>query len=362
MRIHNRGATPAMPPTKGPNDRGVTMDEVARAAGVSQATVSRVVNGNARVNTDAKRQVERAIERLGFVPNVAARTLVTRRSDSIGVVITEPTTRVFGDPFFAQVLRGVSSALTARRQKLVLFLPQDPTEEHDLEPYLMAGHVDGVIMYSLHGDDPLPAQLHQRGVPVVVGGLPPVGATVSYVDNDNRGGALQATTHLIALGRRRVGTVTGPLDMPAAKDRLSGYLEALRIAGHKADPALEAEGAFTQESGLDAMRRLLASAPDLDAVFVASDLMAAGALQVLQEAGRRVPEDVALVGFDDAPIASTTRPTLSSVRQSLDAMGRELVNLLLASIEGPDRVVRKVVLATELIVRESSGGPPTEHA
>ncbi len=129
MRIHNGGATVAMPPGKGSNDRGVTMDEVARAAGVSQATVSRVVNGNPRVNSDAKRQVERAIERLGFVPNVAARSLVTRRSDSIGVVITEPATRVFGDPFFAQVLRGVSAALTARRQKLVLFLPQDPTEE-----------------------------------------------------------------------------------------------------------------------------------------------------------------------------------------------------------------------------------------
>jgi len=336
------------------------MDEVARVAGVSQATVSRVINGNPRVNSDAKRQVERAIERLGFVPNVAARTLVTRRSDSIGVVITEPATRVFGDPFFAQVLRGVSSALTARRQKLVLFLPQDPAEERDLEPYLMAGHVDGVIMYSLHGDDPLPAQLHGRGVPVVVGGLPPVGAVVSYVDNDNRGGALQATSHLIGLGRRRVGTVTGPLDMPAAKDRLAGYREALRAAGLQPDPVLEAEGAFTQESGVDAMRRLLASAPDIDAVFVASDLMAAGALQVLQEAGRRVPADVALIGFDDAPIAVTTRPTLSSVRQSLEAMGRELVNLLLDSVEQRDRVIRQVVLATELIVRESSGGPPTE--
>jgi DNA-binding LacI/PurR family transcriptional regulator len=362
MRIHDGGATTAMPPGKGSNDRGVTMDEVARAAGVSQATVSRVVNGNPRVNSDAKRQVERAIERLGFVPNVAARTLVTRRSDSIGVVITEPATRVFGDPFFAQVLRGVSAALTARRQKLVLFLPQDPGEEHDLEPYLMAGHVDGVIMYSLHGEDPLPAQLHRRGVPVVVGGLPPVGATVSYVDNDNRGGALQATSHLVGIGRRRIGTITGPLDMPAANDRLAGYHEALRIAGLPSDPTLEVEGAFTQESGVDAMRRLLASAPDLDGVFVASDLMAAGALQVLQEAGRRVPEDVALIGFDDAPIATTTRPTLSSVRQSLDAMGRELVNVLLASIEHRDQVARKVVLATELIVRESSGGPPTEDA
>jgi DNA-binding LacI/PurR family transcriptional regulator len=349
-----------MPPGKGPIDRGVTMDEVARVAGVSQATVSRVVNGNPRVNTEAKRQVERAIERLGFVPNVAARTLVTRRSDSIGVVITEPATRIFGDPFFAQVLGGVSAALTARRQKLVLFMPQDKGQERDLEPYLLAGHVDGVIMYSLHGDDPLPERLRTRGVPVVVGGLPPVGSSVSYVDNDNRGGARQATRHLIDIGRQRIATVTGPLDMPAAIDRVAGYREALQAAGRVAEPTLEAEGAFTQESGIEAMRRLLAAHPAIDAVFVANDLMAAGSLQVLEAHGRRVPEDVAVVGFDDAPIAQAMRPALSSVRQSLEPMGRELVNVLLAAIDQPDQVVRKVVLATDLIVRESSGGTPTK--
>jgi DNA-binding LacI/PurR family transcriptional regulator len=356
------GTTPLMPPSKDRADRGVTMDEVARVAGVSQATVSRVVNGNPRVNSEAKRQVERAIERLGFVPNIAARTLVTRRSDSIGVVITEPTTRVFGDPFFAQVLRGVSTALAARRQKLVLFLPQDPAEERDLAPYLAAGHVDGVIMYSLHGADPLPEQLHRRGVPVVVGGLPPTGATVSYVDNDNRGGALLATRHLLGQGRRRIATITGPGDMPAAIDRRDGYRQALSEAGIEPDPALEVNGAFTQESGVEAMRTLLARQADLDALFVANDLMAAGAIQVLQATGRGVPEDVAVVGFDDAPIAQTTQPTLTSVRQSLDAMGRELVNLVLGSIEHPDQVARKVVLATELIVRDSSGGSPTEQA
>jgi DNA-binding LacI/PurR family transcriptional regulator len=355
------GTTPLMPPSKDRNDRGVTMDEVARVAGVSQATVSRVVNGNPRVNSEAKRQVERAIERLGFVPNIAARTLVTRRSDSIGVVITEPTTRVFGDPFFAQVLRGVSNALTTRRQKLVLFLPQDSTEERDLTPYLAAGHVDGVIMYSLHGADPLPEQLHRRGIPVVVGGLPPTGATVSYVDNDNRGGAVLATRHLLELGRRRIATITGPADMPAAIDRREGYRQALAESGVEWDAVLEVEGAFTQESGVEAMRELLGRDPGFDAVFVANDLMAAGAIQVLREAGRRVPDDVAVVGFDDAPIAQTTQPSLTSVRQSLDAMGRELVNLLLDSIEDRHQVARKVVLATELVVRDSSGGVPTEH-
>jgi DNA-binding LacI/PurR family transcriptional regulator len=347
---------------QGGNNRGVTMEEVAKAAGVSQATVSRVVNGNPRVNSTTKRQVERTIERLGFVPNVAARTLVTRRSDSVGVLIPEPTSRVFGDPFFAQVLRGVSSALTARRQKLVLFLPQGDQEERELQPYLMAGHVDGVIMYSLHGDDPLPELLRRRGVPVVVGGRPPAGARVSYVDNDNRGGGMLATQHLIERGRRKIATISGPPDMGAANDRLEGYRDALRQAGREIDASLIVAGDFTEESGGPAMRELFERHPDLDAVFAANDLMGAGALEAIAESGRRAPDDVAVIGFDDSPVARSTRPTLSSVRQSLDVMGRELVSLLLADIEAADDVARKVVLAVELVVRESSGGQPTKES
>jgi DNA-binding LacI/PurR family transcriptional regulator len=343
----------------GESERGVTMVDVARAAGVSQATVSRVVNGNPRVASDIKRRVERAIDRLGFVPNTAARTLVTRRTDSIGVVIPEPTSRLFGDPFFMQVLRGVSTALTARRQKLVLFLPQTRAEERELEPYLLAGHVDGVLMYSLHGDDPLPDRLRRRGVPVVVGGLPPASAHVSYVDSDNRGGASSATTHLLGLGRRTVATISGPRDMTAAGDRLAGYRDALMAAGRDPDEDLIEAGDFTQDSGATAMRTLLDRCPGIDAVFAANDLMAAGALQVLLELGRRVPDDVAVVGFDDSPIALTTRPPLSSVRQSLDVMGRELVRLVLHQVGGRETVTRKVVLSAELVVRPSSGGPPT---
>lgn len=345
---------------QGGNNRGVTMDDVAKAAGVSQATVSRVVNGNPRVNTATKRTIERTIERLGFVPNVAARTLVTRRSESIGVLIPEPTGRIFGDPFFAEVLRGISAGLAARKLHLVLVMPQSSEEEHWAERYLTSrGHVDGVITFSLHGDDPLPEHFQSLGIPVVVGGQPPHGARVSYVDNDNHGGAVAAVKHLIELGRTTIATITGPLDMPAGVTRQLAYRDALRAAGRIPDADLEESGEFTREGGQRAMEVLLGRRPDIDAVFAASDLMAAGALSALYAAGRSVPEDVAVVGFDDSLIALSTQPPLSSVHQSMDVMGRELVSVLLQSLDSQDDVFRRVVLETELIVRQSSGGPPT---
>ena len=337
-----------------------TLEEVARAAGVSRATASRVVNGNPSVGIEARQSVERAIAESGYVPNRAARSLRTRRSDSIGVVIAESTGRIFADPFFAEVLRGISAGLAARQMHLVLVMSQSPDEERWAEGYLTSGgHVDGVIMFSLHGDDQLPGHLQSHGIPVVVGGEPPPGSRVSYVDNDNHGGAFSAVTHLIEQGRTRIATITGPLDMPAGVTRRLAYREALLAAGRTLDTDLEETGGFTREGGQRSMEILMQRCPDIDAVFAASDLMAAGALSALYAAGRRVPVDVAVVGFDDSIIALSTQPALSSVRQSMEVMGRELVNVLLQSIEARDNVVRRVVLETELIVRQSSGGPPT---
>ena len=337
-----------------------TLEEVARAAGVSRATASRVVNGSLTVGIEARQSVERAIAESGYVPNRAARSLRTRRSDSVGVVIAEPTGRIFGDPFFAEVLRGISAGLAARQLHLVLVMSQTPEEERWAEGYLTSGgHVDGVIMFSLHGDDPLPDHLQSRGIPVVVGGEPPERARVSYVDNDNHGGAVAAVKHLIDQGRTTIATITGPMDMPAGVTRREAYRDALRAAGRTPDADLEEGGEFTREGGQLAMEALLRRCPGIDAVFAASDLMAAGALSALYAAGRSVPEDVAIVGFDDSLIALSTQPPLSSVRQSMEVMGRELVSVLLQSIEARDHVVRRVVLETKLIVRQSSGGPPT---
>lgn len=334
----------------------VTLDEVARIAGVSRATVSRVVNGSPKVSPDVRRAVEKTIDRLGYRPNRAARSLVTRRSESIGVVITESASSLFEDPFFPRLLRGISSELAVKDLQLVLLMPDSTQSTTRVEDYLGAGHVDGVLLASLHGDDGLPARLQARGIPVVVGGRPPRGVNVPYVDVDNRQGARSAVAHLLAAGRRRIATIAGPADMPAGVDRLAGYRDALAEAGIPADPTLEATGDFRRESGVSAMARLLEARPDLDAVFAASDLMAGGALGVLRAAGRRVPQDVAVVGFDDSPVATSTEPQLTSVRQPIEEMGREMTRLLVSGLGRDDDVSRRVILATRLVRRASSDG------
>jgi DNA-binding LacI/PurR family transcriptional regulator len=333
-----------------------TLEEVAQLARVSRATVSRVVNGSPRVRPEVRAEVEAAIGRLGYVPNRAARSLVTRRSDSVAVVITEPTGRLFDDPFFPRLLRGISSGLADRDRQLVLLMPESEADEQRAAGYVTGGHVDGAILVSLHGDDPLPGRLTAAGIPLVLLGRPRPGTSASFVDADNRQGAHAAVEHLIAGGRRVIATIAGPADMAPGVDRLAGYRDAITDAGIGSHTALEAVADFTQGGGAEAMRRLLAERPDIDGVFAASDLMAAGALSVLAAAGKRVPEDVAVVGFDDSPVATSTTPQLTSVRQPIEEMGREMARLLLAAADSTDRVPRRVILATELVRRASSAG------
>ncbi|HYH93040.1 MAG TPA: LacI family DNA-binding transcriptional regulator [Candidatus Saccharimonadales bacterium] len=335
---------------------GTTLEEVASRAGVSRATVSRVVNGSPRVSPDIRRVVEAAVVELGYVPNRAARSLVTRRSDSVGVIIAEPAGLLFSDPFFPRLLRGISAALSARDLQLVLLMPSSPSETHRTADYLAAGHVDGALLVSLHDDDPLPVRMAEANIPMIVSPRPRRPMSLSYVDVDNRGGAHSAVAHLAGRGRRVIATVAGPTDMAPGVDRLAGYHDALVEAGLERDPSLEVVGDFTQAGGAAAMTRLLAARPDIDAVFAASDLMAAGALTAMTAAGRRVPDDVALVGYDDSPVATTTQPTLTSVRQPIEEMGHEMARLLIDAIEGSDRVPRRVILATKLIERASSAG------
>lgn len=333
-----------------------TIEDVARLAGVSRATASRVANDSPKVSAEARAAVRDAIVKLGYVPNRAARSLMTRRSDSIGVVIMEPAGRLFADPFFGRLLVGISDGLVARDIQLVLLMAQTAREEARVERYLEASHVDGAILVGPHGNDPLPARLDLNGVPIVLSGSLPRDDRISHVDSDNVGGARMAVSHLLTGGRRSIATIHGMLDMSSGIDRLQGYRDALREAGLVHDPGLEAAGNYHPVTAANAMRELLERRPGLDAVFAASDSMAAAVIRVLQEGGRRIPEDVAVVGFDDSPVALTTRPELSTMRQPIEAMGREMARLLLSRIDHPGDAASQVVFATELVVRESSGG------
>ncbi|MFJ4696017.1 LacI family DNA-binding transcriptional regulator [Streptomyces sp. NPDC088766] len=311
-----------------------TLEAVAARAGVSRATVSRVVNGGDGVREPLVERVRRAVDELGYVPNQAARSLVTRRHDAVAVVIAEPETRVFADPFFALQLRGISKELTAHDNQLVLLLTEGRDDHVRVARYLAGGHVDGALVFSLHVDDPLPGLIQGAGVPTVFGGRPGWGdgtRDVRYVDSDNRGGAREAVRHLVGLGRTRVAHITGPLDQTSAADRLQGFWDVMGDAG----PRLVVESDFTPGGGERAMRELLDRCPDVDAVFAANDLTASGVLRVLRERGLRVPEDVAVVGFDDmVPLAEQTDPPLTTVRQDIEEMGRVMARLLL---RGPDR-------------------------
>lgn len=338
-----------------------TLEAVADLAGVSRATVSRVVNGGAGVRASLRERVQRAVDELGYVPNQAARTLVTRRNDAVGVVVAEPESRVFSDPFFAQQLRGIGKELSAADSQLVLLLVEETRDYQRVGRYLAGGHVDGALLFSLHQHDPLPAMARKLGLPTVVGGRPwgtdAADGDQLYVDTDNRGGARLAVGHLASLGRRHIATITGPLDQTSAADRLDGYRDVLPDG----NPQLIAEADFTQEGGGRAMAELLARRPDLDAVFAASDLMASAALRVLRDHGRRVPEDVAVVGFDDLEsVAPWTDPPLTTVRQDIEEMGRLMARLLLRRLAqdgGPDagrHSPSSVITPTRLVVRSSA--------
>ncbi|HKE19402.1 MAG TPA: LacI family DNA-binding transcriptional regulator [Kofleriaceae bacterium] len=346
-------AGPPRPPAAGPR-RPPTLEAVASLAGVSRATVSRVVNGSPKVSPAAQEAVTEAIGALGYVPNRAARSLVTRRTDTLVLIVHERPDTVFEDPFFARVLRGVNAALDATELQLVLLQARGDRQRERALRYVGNGHVDGVLLISLHGDDPMPAAITAAGIPLVVMGRPLSGERGDYVDADNAAGGHEAVRHLVAAGRRCLATVTGSLDMSVGRDRLSGYVEAVRAAAMPAAAGRVAHGDFTEASGHRAMKLLVEATTDIDGVFVASDLMALGALRALRELGRRVPDDVAVVGFDDAPLAAYADPPLTTVRQPVERLGQEMVRLLLDRLSEPAGEPKAIILPTELVVRSSA--------
>ncbi|MFC4909419.1 LacI family DNA-binding transcriptional regulator [Actinomadura gamaensis] len=320
---------------------------MGRLAGVSPATASRVLTGSARVSRAARRRVEDAVEQLGYVRrNSAARPL----PGAVAVVIREDGARLVGDAFHARMLWGVRRELSGVAPVLVL-MTSSPDELHAAAEYLRGGRVEGVLLVGAHEG---PGEIARAvcGAPVVLAERPPAGTALPYVGVDDRGGARDATRHLLESGRRRVATIAGPADRASGADRLDGYREAAGAAGMDTS-GLVGRGDFGARSGELAMRALLARRPDADAVLAASDAMAAGALRALRRAGRRVPDDVAVVGFDDAPIARRTRPPLTTVRRPAEELGVRLARELRARMDGRTSTDRAVLLRTRLVVRAS---------
>ncbi|MFF6985572.1 substrate-binding domain-containing protein [Streptomyces sp. NPDC010273] len=340
--------------------RRPTLEEVAARAGVGRGTVSRVINGSPRVSDATRAAVEAAVAELEYVPNTAARALAANRTDAIALVVPEPETRFFAEPYFSDMLKGVGTQLADTELQLLLIFAGSDRERQRLAQYLAAHRVDGVLLVSVHADDPLPDLLAALEIPAVISGPRSATEPLTSVDSDNYGGARSAVEHLLSRGRTRIAHITGRLDVYGAQRRVDGYREALLDAGHEVDEHLIQPGDFTEEGGRRAMTELLLRRPDVDAVFAGSDVMAAGARQVLREEGLRIPDDVALVGYDDSAIARHMDPPLTSVRQPIEEMGRSMIDLLLAEIadrrpaatRGPER--RQAVLATELVTRASS--------
>ncbi|MFJ1901203.1 LacI family DNA-binding transcriptional regulator [Streptomyces sp. NPDC088115] len=344
-----------------PPARPATLEDVAAVAGVSRATVSRVINGATTVDPALRRMVEEAVGATGYVPNRAARSLVTRRTDSVALVVSErerrPVSepfigRMFSDPYFGRVVSGLLEVLRPAGIQLVLMLADDRSSRDQLLSYLRHGHVDGVVLISSHADDPLPGLLHDTRLPAVLAGEPRRPTPLTYVEADQRAGAQLAAEHLVSLGRRRIGTVSGPQDMPAGQARLTGFLDALSAHGIRDVTAVE--GDFTHTGGAAAMKRLLHDRADLDAVFIASDLMALGALPVLLRAGKEIPDDIALVGFDDSSAATACDPPLTTVRQPVEEMSAEMARLLLKQISSPGEPVPSAIFHPTLVRRRSA--------
>ncbi|MEV6752931.1 LacI family DNA-binding transcriptional regulator [Streptomyces sp. NPDC051214] len=340
-----------------------TLEDVAREAGVSRATVSRVVNGVRNVAPAIQDVVRAAIERTGYAPNRAARSLVTQRAGTIALVVSGAgdhtdtaqnafAARVFADPFFGRAVSGVVGFLRPRAMHPVLMFAETEDSRQQVLTYLRHGNADGALVVSTHAQDPLPELLAEAGLPAVFFARPSLRARVTFVDFAHRDGARLAAEHLLGRGCRRVATVSGPLDIPAGRERLAGFQDGMERGGQPYVPV--AEGGFTLESGAAAMRRLLAEHPDTDGVFAANDLMAQGVCQVLREQGRRAPQDVAVVGFDDSSVAVTCTPPLTTVRQPVEEMGAEMARLLQEQIEGVRTDPTSVIFEPELVVRESA--------
>ncbi len=330
--------------------RHATLDEVAALAGVSRSVASRVINNAPHVSRAKRESVEKAVRTLGYVPNPKARALATRQAGAAALVISRDDPEVLTDPFFGQLIAGVAGALEEADLHMMLCVAATPRGRERVEQLVRSRAVDGVMLTASHEDDPLARIAKESPLPVVFGGRPVDFEPRWFVDIDNVGGAREATEHLLARGLTRVVTICGPQETEVARSRYRGYREAMTLAG--LTPRPPEAGDFSEAAGAAAMTRLLEAHPDLDGVFAANDNMAAGALRALRGAGRSVPEDVAVVGFDDLAVAQLTDPALTTIHQPIRDLGREMARMLVGVVAG--RTAGPLILPTRLVKRSST--------
>lgn len=331
----------------------LTLEEIGRLAGVSRSTVSRVINDQASVKPDVRARVQEVIRRTGYTPNAAARSLVSGRTGVIGLVIPSRVHSLFEDPYFSRLIESISAASNRAGTTLSLFLFQNEQEESELYPRVVtSGMLDGLILTATRMADPLLSQVSPDEIPIVIVGRPDVEG-FSYVDADNRGGAMQVAKHLCGLGYQRIGLLGAPASTTAGLDRLNGFVEGLAVCGMALNPALRVDGDFSEASGYAAMGELISRRPD--AVFVASDTMAMGALRALREAGIRVPQDMAIIGFDGLPSSENATPSLTTIHQPVTNTGARAVHMLNDLVNGVKTSPVAEIMPVELVIRESCG-------
>lgn len=331
--------------------RRATVHDVAQEAGVSRGTISRYMNGERYVSDDARRAIEAAIEKVGYVPNGSARNLAARRSMAIGFIVHEPHALFLEDPNIGEIMLGANAALSAADYQMVTLIVDSERDTDRVARYLAGGFVDGAVIVSARTKDPISRAVERLGVPSAFVGHPP-GVMAAYVGIDNRGAAAAITERLLSTGRTRIGMIAAALDRDSGADRLTGFSTAL---GSRFDPTLiEEVPLYSFAAGVDGMRRLLDRAPDIDGVFAASDAVAAGAIEALRIAGRRVPDDVGVVGFDDSTWATRTQPPLSTVHQPAEGLGRAAAELVLSQLDSGELTFTGTMLPTPIVWRESA--------
>lgn len=330
--------------------RRSTVHDVARVAGVSRGTVSRVINGG-YVSDSARTAIEDAIREVGYVPNTAAQNLVRQRTQAIAFIVHEPHALFLEDPNIGAIMLGTNETLSEADYQMVCLVVDSVRDTERVARYLNGGFVDGAVIVSARAQDPITKAVMRLDLPVAYVGHPP-DVDAAWVGVDNRGAAHAVTSRLLATGRTRVGMIAAALDRDSGTDRLAGFTDALGSAFDQ--DLVEEVPLYSYADGAAAMARLLERTPDIDGVFAASDAVAAGAMWALREAGRRVPEDVGVVGFDNSSWATRTTPQLSTVDQPAEGLGAAAAASVLAQLRDDQRPREGILLPTPVVWRDSA--------